>query len=135
MRRNFHDHVILVQRPVHGRDLPLSERVVESVVQGLRSNAQTAGGITIDHELGLQSFILLVRILVAQFGNVFSFCNSRGAQVFRSSRFALCSVYWYCALPYRPPMVSSCADCKIRVAPGTTANLPRRRLITSSAVG
>ena len=36
LRRNFHDHVILVQRPVHGGNLPLPKRVVESVVQRLR---------------------------------------------------------------------------------------------------
>jgi hypothetical protein len=32
LRCNFHDHVILVQRPVHSGDLPLSKRVVQGVV-------------------------------------------------------------------------------------------------------
>ena len=67
LRRNLHDHVILIERPVHRRNLPLPKGVVERVVQGLRSNSQTAGRVAIDDQLRLQSLILLVRILVAQF--------------------------------------------------------------------
>src|SRR5207244_5265181 len=32
LRRNFHHHVILIELPVHDRDLPLSERVISRVV-------------------------------------------------------------------------------------------------------
>ena len=59
--------MILVERPVHGRDLALSKRVVESIVQSRGIDSHAAGGIAIDDQLGLQSFILLVRVLVAQF--------------------------------------------------------------------
>ena len=68
LRCNFHHHVILVQRPVHRRDLPLSEGIVERIVEGLRRNSHPARRIAVDHQFGLQSFVLLIRVLVAQFG-------------------------------------------------------------------
>ena len=67
LRRDFHDHVVLVERTVHGGDLPLSEGVVERIVDVLRGYTQPAGGVAIDHQLRLQSLILLVGIHVAQF--------------------------------------------------------------------
>ena len=67
LRRNFHDHMVLIQRPVHGRDLALSESIIERVIDVLGRNSQPAGRVTIDHQLRLQSFILLVSIYVAQF--------------------------------------------------------------------
>src|ERR1700734_2684604 len=67
LRRDLHDHVILVERTVNGRDLPLSEGIVKRIINVLRGDAQPAGGVAVDHQLGLQSAILLVGIHVAQF--------------------------------------------------------------------
>src|SRR5580704_11057076 len=68
LRRNLHDHVILVERPVHGGNLALTKGIVKRIIQGLRSDSQTARRIAIDHQFGLQAFILLVRILIPQLG-------------------------------------------------------------------
>ncbi len=64
----------------------MPERVVKSIVERLRRDPQPAGGVAVDHKLGLQTFVLLVRILVSQLRQFFSFCNRRGAHVFNSSR-------------------------------------------------
>jgi hypothetical protein len=45
--------------------LALSKRIVESVIQILRTNSQTAGGIAIDDQLRLETVILLVCVYVS----------------------------------------------------------------------
>ena len=67
-RSHFHDHVILVQRLVHDRDLALAEGVVQSVVNVRGSHAQPRGGVAIDDHGGFQTLVLLVGVDVAQFG-------------------------------------------------------------------
>ena len=48
---HFHDHVVLIHRPVDGGDLPLAEGVVERVVDRCSgSDAQAAGRIAIDDQ-------------------------------------------------------------------------------------
>jgi len=53
LRRHFHDYVVLIQRAVHGGYLPLSECIIERIVDVLRSHPQAAGGIAVDHQLCL----------------------------------------------------------------------------------
>ena len=104
LRRNFHDHVILVQRPVHGGNLPLPKGVVESIVQGLRSDPHPAGGVAIDHQLGLQSFILLVGVLVAQFRQgpqLLQQARRPVVQVVRDSRSAACTGTAHCRIAHQ----------------------------------
>src|SRR5271154_7020039 len=62
LRGHFHDHVILIQRLVDGRDLPLPKSVVEHGVDVRRGDAQPRSGITIDDYVGFQAFVLLVRV-------------------------------------------------------------------------
>ena len=45
-----------------------------------------------------------------------------------------CSVYWYWALPWRPPMRTSWEFCRNMLAPGTPEVLRRRRAMTWSEV-
>ena len=79
LRRHFHDDVILVEWPVHGRNLALPKRVVESIVQSRSIDSHAAGRIAIDDQLGLQSLILLVRVLVAQFRQAPEFLSANAA--------------------------------------------------------
>ena len=58
--------MVLVQRAIHGRDLALAEGVVKGVVEGLGAHPKTAGGVAVDHELGLQTVILLVSVHVGE---------------------------------------------------------------------
>ena len=81
LRRDFHDHVVLVERTVHGGNLPLPEGVVERVINILRRNSQPAGGVAVNHQLRLQSFILLVSIYVAQFRQAAHFLQQQRTPV------------------------------------------------------
>src|SRR5450631_654983 len=68
-RRSLHDDVILIQRRVHGGYLPLSERVVQSVVDQLRRNTEARrGGPVILHH-SLKAPVLLVAAHVGDGGN------------------------------------------------------------------
>ena len=55
LRRDFHDHVILVQPRVNVGDLALAEGVVQRVVDLLHIDAQARGGIAIDDQRGFQA--------------------------------------------------------------------------------
>src|ERR1700732_384006 len=54
-----HD-VILIQLGEHRGDLPLTERVVERFVNGLRKNAKARGGVAVNDEIGFKALVLLV---------------------------------------------------------------------------
>src|SRR3954471_498019 len=41
LRSHFHNHVILIQRSVHGGHLTLTKRVVQHVINHLRCNAES----------------------------------------------------------------------------------------------
>ena len=64
---HLHHHVILVLCLVHYGHLPLSERVVQRVVDGHRRNTQAGGGLPIDHHVGGEAMVLLVTGDVAKF--------------------------------------------------------------------
>ena len=52
VRRNLHYDVILIELAVHDRDLPLSERVVESIIDIGGSNSEARRSVAIDNDLG-----------------------------------------------------------------------------------
>ena len=60
LRRDFHHDVVLVQRRVHRRHLPLPERVVERVVDSLLRESEPRSGVAIDDDVGLQAAVLLI---------------------------------------------------------------------------
>ncbi len=66
LRRDLHHHVILIQRRVHGGDLRLPERFVQSVVNHLRRDAQARRGIAIVNQRSLQSAVLLIGVDVGE---------------------------------------------------------------------
>ena len=67
-------------------------------------------------------------------GSVESLSRSFGPHTASESKSGPCSVYWYCALPCRPPTRTSWEFCRNRVAPGTPEVWRRRRAITWSEV-
>ena len=74
LRLHFQNHVILVQLRENGRDLALAERVVQSIVDHLRRDAEPRRCVAINHQTNLQPAVLLVAGDVAQF--------RRGLQLF-----------------------------------------------------
>ena len=58
--RHFHDHVVLVERGIHGGHLALAECVVECVVDELRRDAETRGRPTVVLNHGLSATVLLI---------------------------------------------------------------------------
>ena len=131
LRSDLHHHVILVESLVHRGDLPLAKGVVERVVDGLRSDAQAAGRVAVDHQAGLQAVVLQIAVHILKLRDRLQFLlhhGRPGEQVLAGCRLA--SVYWNCALPARPPICTSCAACRKSVAPGTRASLGRSRLMT-----
>ena len=66
LRRDFHHHVVLIQRRVHGGDLRLSKCVVKSVVNHLRRDAQARRRVAVVNQRGLQAAVLLIGIHVGE---------------------------------------------------------------------
>ena len=60
LRGHLHDHVILVQLPVHGRNLPLAKGIVQRVIHILRTDSQPGGGVAVNDNLLLQAAVLLI---------------------------------------------------------------------------
>ena len=58
----------MASRSVHDRDVPLSEGVVERVVDLLRRDAKPGGHVAVDHQPRLQPAVLLVAAHIDQFG-------------------------------------------------------------------
>jgi len=61
-RSDFHDHVILVQSPVHDRDLALAEGIVESGINIGGGDSKTRGCVAVNHNARLQSLVLLIGV-------------------------------------------------------------------------
>ena len=59
--RDLHDHVVLVQRVVDGRDLALAEGVVERRRDAARVDAEPGRRVAVDRQVDLQAVLLLVR--------------------------------------------------------------------------
>ena len=64
LRRRLHHHVVLVQRGVHGRDLPLAKRVVQCIVIELRRDVESCGGLPVVSDHRLQTLILQIGVHV-----------------------------------------------------------------------
>src|SRR5207302_1803915 len=64
---HFQHYVVLVELGEHSRDLALTERVIQSRVDGRGTHSQTGGSVTINDELSLQSVRLHVTGDVLQF--------------------------------------------------------------------
>src|ERR1039457_2387780 len=75
---NFEHHVILIQRLVDGRDLALTEGVVEYVVDLRGRNSEARRGIAIDDDVLLQAAYLLVAADVFEYGNPSQFSRQLG---------------------------------------------------------
>ena len=69
----FQNDTILTQLREDGRDLPLSEGIVESVVNGLREDIQPGGFLAIHQHVGLQPAGLLIAGQIREFGRVAQF--------------------------------------------------------------
>src|ERR1700732_5345583 len=67
---HFHDDVILVQLGIDRRYLPLTEGVIQSVVDCSRCDSQPGGCIPVDDEGGLEAPRLLIGVHVAQAGHL-----------------------------------------------------------------
>ena len=65
-----HD-TVLILRPIHDRDLALTEGAVQGGVDRLGLNSQTPCGVAVDHHIGLQALKLLVTIDVGEFRGFF----------------------------------------------------------------
>ena len=80
--RHLHDHVILIQRRIHGRDLAFAEGIVKGVVNQLRRNAEARrGGPIILHE-GLEAVVLLIGVHVRDRGGWSSAPGACGGRSF-----------------------------------------------------
>jgi len=60
--------VILVQRGVDGRNLPLAEGVVQRFVDDLRGEPEARGGGAIEHERRLAPAVLLIAAEIDDLG-------------------------------------------------------------------
>ena len=65
-RRGLHHDVILVERAVHGGDLPLAEGIVERAVDERGRDAEPCGGVAIILQRVLQPVVLLVGVDVGE---------------------------------------------------------------------
>src|ERR1700676_4427705 len=67
LRVHFHHHVILVELGENRGDLPLSEGVVQRVIDVPGQNSQPRGGVPVDGQRRQQSVIQLIGGHIAQF--------------------------------------------------------------------
>ena len=131
---HLHHHVILVQRHVRRRNLLLPERVRQrrcrspaarlpagSPCRGRSPAAPAApapAGRSPRPSAPAASAIASI---------------SFGDHSFSSSRLSAVSEYWYCVAVFRPPIRSSCCDCRNSCTPGIPPVFGRSRLMIASA--
>ena len=65
-RIHLHHHLILVERLVDGRDLPLAKGVVQQVVGVLDADAEARHGIPVIDQVHFGAIVLLIRVDVRQ---------------------------------------------------------------------
>ena len=95
--------MVLVLRAVDGRHLALAERIIQRVIDLAGVDAQSAGGGAIDHQIGFQALLLLVRVDIAQYRIVFQ-CGTVSAPIrYRSGccRPAMCTGRRRCSVGRR----------------------------------
>ena len=66
-RIDLHHDVILVQRFVHRRHLPLPQRVIQGVIHHRRREPQARRGVAVVDQVRLQAAVLQVGVGIAQF--------------------------------------------------------------------
>ncbi len=66
LRIDLHHHVVLVDAGVHGRNLALSEGIVEHLIDHRNGDAEPRCGVAINNEIRAEPLILLVAVDVAQ---------------------------------------------------------------------
>ena len=62
MRSHFHHHVVLIQRGIHDRHLPLAKRVIQRIVDELGTQPEPGRSRPIEHDKGLLAPILLIAV-------------------------------------------------------------------------
>ena len=50
LRFTFEYNVVLIHLRIHGADLPLTEGVIQGVIDGRRRDSQSRGGDAVDHQ-------------------------------------------------------------------------------------
>ena len=60
LRSQFHDHMILIERHINSRDLPLTKRIIEHRIDLGDGNSKARHLITIHGQRGLQTFAVLI---------------------------------------------------------------------------
>ena len=80
-RRHLHDDMILVERAIDRRHLALAKGVIKRIVDGAQSQSETLGRRPINHDVGFEAGLLLVRIDVFEMSDPCSASVSRGAHL------------------------------------------------------
>src|SRR5690606_16984881 len=70
LRRQLHDHPILIERVVDDADLFLTEGVRQRGVYGAHRQAELHGLVAVDDDGGLRGLVLLIGIYVGEFGQL-----------------------------------------------------------------
>ena len=78
---------------VNGGDKALPESVIQRIVNVLRGNTQTRGGVAVDDDAGFKTLSCWSVLASRNSGSVRIFCNTRGAQEFNSAKSSPCKVY------------------------------------------
>ncbi len=82
---NFQHHVILIQLGEHDRHQPLSEGVIQRVVNGAGSHSQARGGVAVDDHIDLRRLVLLIGGHIAQLRKRLQLRHQPAVQTFNSS--------------------------------------------------
>ena len=89
-RIHFQHDVMLVVLLVKGRDLSLTECVVEGVVDGLGRDAELGGGIAVDDDIALQAVRLLIAVDVPQLRDFAELVEQLGGPVVKGAEVGGC---------------------------------------------
>src|SRR5215831_10042345 len=61
---HFHDDVILVQPRIHRRHLPLTEGIVQNVIDRLLSDTKPRGRLAVEGKIELKAAVLLIAVYI-----------------------------------------------------------------------
>ena len=78
LRCHFHHDAILIETRVHRRDLALTERVVQRLINRASADTQPRGRVPVDDDAGLQSAVLLVAVDVGDDRLALQACQQAG---------------------------------------------------------
>ena len=127
--------MVLVELREGRRHESLAVGVVQGVVDRLGRHAEPRRRVPIDVDVELEPGVLLVGVHVLELGELAQRVEHAAAPTrSSSSRFASCTVYWYCVRPRRPPTFTSWRACRYVVMPSILVSLPRSRARICSAL-